>query len=212
MPSFLTDKCNQIRGWLNLGSEVYPDAVVTEWIRMAEEYLSTALRVKHMIAIDTLTITDKRVAMPLDWQEVRLVRTLPDGGVLRYNTPDDFYNPEFPQEPSNTFPGQKRRYTIIGNFLIPGGMDSVGGTEVEMAYYQDLPPLTNDADSWANKYATTVYTLKILHIASMYAIEDERGPIWDSEVTRLVNGMNARHQQDRASGSALQPVRRKTFG
>jgi hypothetical protein len=46
----------------------------------------------------------------------------------------------------------------------------------------------------------------------MYAIEDERGPTWDQEVMRLVNGLNARHQVDMASGSVLVSVRRKTFG
>jgi hypothetical protein len=27
----LTDQCNVIRGWLNLGSDVYSDTVVTSW-------------------------------------------------------------------------------------------------------------------------------------------------------------------------------------
>jgi hypothetical protein len=57
-----------------------------------------------------------------------------------------------------------------------------------------------------------VYTLKILHIASLYAIEDERGVTWDNEVSRAVNTMNAAHKVDMASGSVLMQVRKKTFG
>ncbi len=37
MGTFLADKCNEIRGWLTLGVELYPDTVVVPWIRMAEE-------------------------------------------------------------------------------------------------------------------------------------------------------------------------------
>lgn len=220
MGTFLTDKCTELRAWMGIGADVYPDATVTSWIRMAEEYLSTALRVKHMIQIDTSIIKDVRVPMPLDWQEIRLVRLLPVGNVYTYQTPDAFFNPEWPEAPNLSISsgvhssngGQNKRYTILGNYLFPGGVEPVNGIKIEMTYYQDIPPLTNDANNWINKYNPTVYTLKTLHIASMYAIEDERKQTWDDEVVRLVNGLNARHQIDRASGSALRPVRSRTFG
>jgi hypothetical protein len=212
MGTFLTDKCIEIRQWFAIGADVYPDAVVTGWIRMAEEYLSTALRVKHMIQIDTLVVMDDRVPLPLDWQETSLVRLLPAGGTYRYQTPDAFFNPEYPEDPEASYPGKKKKYTTQGNFLFVGGVDHTLGTKIELSYYQSIPPLTNDANNWANVYHSTVYTLKILHIAALYAIEDERAPVWDAEVIRLVNGMNVRHQIDKASGSVLTPARRKTFG
>lgn len=211
MGTFLTDKCEEIRGWLAIGSDVYPDAVVTGWIRMAEEYLSTALRVKHMVQIDSSLIVEDRVALPLDWQEIRLVR-LPSGGVCRYNTPDDFFNPEFPDDPDGSYPGRFNRYTILGNYLVVGGVKNPPGLRVELTYYQNIPPLTNDVNNWVNCYNSTVYTLKILHIASLYAIEDVRGPVWNDEVVRMVNGMNAQHKIDKASGSVLVQTRRKSFG
>ena len=211
MGTYLTDKCEEIRNWLALGSDVYPDAVVTGWIRMAEEQLSTVLRVKHMIQIDSSLLTGERTPLPLDWQEIRLVRTIP-GGVLRYLTPDEFFNPEFPDEPEAPYYSQSRRYTILGNYLVVGDTNPSPGLRVEMTYYQNIPPLTNDVNNWINYYHPTVFTLKILHMASMYAIEDERGPVWDKEVVRTVNDMNAAHKVDRASGSVLMQVRRKTFG
>ena len=212
MPTYLTDKCNEIRSWLALGDDVYPDPVVTGWIRMAEEYLSTVLRVKHMIQFDTCTLVEDRVPLPLDWQEIRLARWgTPPGGVLRYNTPDDFYNPEFPDAPESPYQGRHNRYTIVGNYLIVGGVSS-SGLNVELAYYQSIPPLTNEDDNWINQYHTTIYTLKILHIASLYSIEDERGATWDREVVRAVADMNNAHRVDKASGSTLVPVRRKSFG
>jgi len=211
MGTFLTDKCNQIRDWLALGEDVYPDSVVTSWIRMAEEYLSLALRVKHMIQIDTATVLNARIPLPLDWQEIRLVRFVSSGGVCRYQTPDAFFNPEFPDSPEPPYDGQYNRYTILGNYLMVGSVNTVDGTQVELTYYQDIPPLTDDANNWVNYYHSTVFTLKVLHTASMYAIEDARGPTWDNEVVRLVNAMNAQHKIDMASGSVLMPVRRKSF-
>jgi hypothetical protein len=217
MSTFLTDKCQEIRNWLAIGADVYPDPVVTSWIRMAEEYLSTALRVKHMVQIDTLQVTVDRVALPLDWQEVRLVRRLDTKGVCRYQTPDAFYNPEFPLSPQYpTGTGQPcdtqlNRYTILGNYLIVGG-SSGAGVDVELTYYQNIPPLTDAFNNWPNCYHQTVFTLKILHVASLYAIEDARSDAWDKEVVRMVNGMNAQHKIDMASGSVLMQVRKKTFG
>jgi hypothetical protein len=196
---------------LALGADVYPDDVVTSWIRMAEEYLSVALRVKHMIQIDTSNLAVDRVALPLDWQEIRMARILPGGGACRYQTVDAFYSPNFPADPIPPFSSQHRRYTILGNYLIVGDVVA-DGLQVELTYYQSIPPLTDDVNNWANYYHPTVYTMKILHVASMYAIEDPRSELWDKEVVRLVNGMNAQHKIDMASGSVLMPVRRKTFG
>jgi hypothetical protein len=212
MPGFLTDKCTEIRSWLAIGSDVYPDPVITGWIRMAEEYLSTALRVKHMIQFDTNELVEDRVPLPKDWQEIRLLRFLGTGGVGRYQTPDAFYNPEFPNAPTAPFPGRDKRYTILGNYIIVGDVDPSVGLDVELAYYQSIPPLTDAENNWINLYHPIPYTLKILHIASLYAIEDERSAVWDQEVVRMVNGMNAQHKIDMASGSVLVQVRKKSFG
>ena len=212
MGTYLTDKCKEIRSWLAIGEDVYPDPIVTAWIRMAEEFLSTNLRVKHMIQIDTSVLAVDRVPLPRDWQEIRLARLLPGGNVCRYQTPDAFYNPEFPESPEPPYPGKTKRYTILGNCIVVGEVTPSPGLQVELVYYQDIPPLTNDNNNWINYYHTTVYTLKILHIASLYAIEDERSLIWDREVTKTINDMNAAHKVDRASGSVLMQTRRKSFG
>ena len=211
MATYLTDKCNEIRKWLALGEDVYPNEVVIGWIRMAEEQLSTVLRVKHMVQIDTSNLITDRIPLPLDWQEIRLVR-LPGGGVCRYQTLDAFFNPEFDDPPEPPYPGQYSRYCILGNYIVVGNVDVTAGTQVELTYYQNIPPLMEDVNNWINYYHPTVYTLKILHMASMYAIEDERGPMWDKEIVRLVNDMNNAHRVDMASGSVLMPVRKKSFG
>jgi hypothetical protein len=100
----------------------------------------------------------------------------------------------------------------MGNFLYIGDYSPIPGVKVELSYYQSIPSLTEDVNNWPNVYHPTVFTLKILHIASMYAIEDDRGPMWDKEVVRTVNDMNNAHKVDQASGSVLMPVRKKSFG
>jgi hypothetical protein len=212
MTGFLTDKCEEVRKWLAIGSDVYPDAVVTGWVRMAEEYLSNVLRVKHMVQIDTCTLTAERVPLPRDWQEIRFARLLPGGTTCRYQTPDAFFNPEYPNAPTPPYTGKTKKYTIIGNFIVVGEVTPSPGLQVELTYYQNIPPLSDELNNWINIYHTTVYTLKILHVASMYSIEDERSGTWDKEVTRSINEMNTAHKIDMASGSVLMPVRRKTFG
>jgi hypothetical protein len=212
MTTFLVDKCQEIRNWLAIGPEVYPDPVIIGWIRMAEEYLSTALRVKHMIQIDTCNLVEKKAALPADWQEIRMVRRADTGGILRYQTPDAFFNPEYSDPPDSAYPGQLGKYCILGNFIVVGGVNFPPSLKVELTYYQNIPPLTDEVNNWPNAFHQTVYTLKILHVASLYAIEDDRGPMWDQEVVRMVNGMNAQHKMDMASGTVLTQTRRKTFG
>jgi hypothetical protein len=175
-----------------------------------------------MVQIDRSVITQDRTPLPHDWQEIRLIRTMPDGGVVRYLTPDAFFNPEFKDPPKTPYPYKDRRYTILGNYAIFGGVSPVAfgddvpvfttQLEVELTYYQSIPPLTETDNNWANCMHPLIYTLKILHIASMYSIEDDRSPVWDAEVVRFVNGMNLQHKIDMASGSVLTQVRRKSFG
>ena len=219
MPDFLADKCNEIRQWLAIGAEIYPNAVVASWIRMAEEQLSTQLRVDHMIQIDNSIIIDSRTTLPQDWQQTDFVRLLPSGGVCRYQTRDEFYNPEFPNPPKPPYATRKARYCISGRYLIVGDIPSIDGLQIELTYYQNIPPLLDTSfelpagqNNWINQFHPTLYTIKILHIASMYAIEDERSANWESQSLKMVMDLNQAHLVSKASGSVLVQTRRKTFG
>jgi len=200
------DQCEVIRGWLNLGDDVYPDPVVTSWIRMAEENLSKRLRCKDMIQIDTATIEEQRVLLPNDWRALDLVRVI-GGKPLRYAPRDDFYNTDEPYKSD-----QKYCYTIIGNYLIIGNT-AAGVVNVELAYYQSIPPL-GDTDTWLQLQYITLFTMETLRIASMYSIEDERTPLWTAESDRLVGDINDEHANSKASGSRLtqRHVHVRSFG
>jgi hypothetical protein len=187
------DFCNTIRAWLGLGSDVYPDEVVTSWVRMSESFLSGVLRVKEMVQIDTGVIVDERYLLPADWREMIFVRVI-DGWALRYLPKDNFYNPDFAKD-------QASCYTMSGNYLMVGG-NTPEGTTVEITYYQDVPPLAEDPN-WLLMRYPTLFTLHVLSIASMYSIEDDRATNWGSQVVSMIGAANNEHQLTKASGSLL---------
>ena len=197
----VTEFCDVIRGWLNLGPDVYPDGVVTSWVRMAETDLSKDLRCKEMIQIDISVLRVNRCTLPNDWRELIGVRVV-GGKPLRYTPYDDFYNPS--KEWVDDLPNV---YTISGNYVMVGGANP-NGVEVEITYYQDIPPL-NESYNWVTAKYPTLITLKTLHIASMYAIEDERGPMWESQIGKMIGSINSEHSHSKASGSALTIRHRK---
>jgi hypothetical protein len=199
-----SDQCEVIRRWLAIGSDVYPDTVVISWIRMAEEALSKILRCKDNLQIDTGLLVQDRYLLPSDWRELDFVRIV-DGRPLRYAPRDDFYNPD---EPYKT--DQKNCYTLSGNYVIVGGT-SASGLNIEVTYYQDVSPL-GDNPSWLLSKYPTLFTLKTLHIASMYAIEDDRGTMWDTESGKLLADANKEHASSKASGSRLTQRHVRSFG
>lgn len=198
----LSDQCDVIRGWLNLGPDVYPDAVVTSWIRMAEEKLSKELRCKDMVQIDVGDLIDQRYLLPSDWRAMDFVRVI-GGKPLRWVPRDDFYDPDYASDQPNV-------YTMTGNYLITGA-GTPDGTDVELSYYQDIPPLGDNPTFMVTKYPT-VYLVTTLHLASMYAIEDDRGATWEGESASLIGDINSEHQLSRASGSKLTQRHRRSFG
>jgi len=200
----IQDWCNTIRSWLAIGNEVYPDEVVTSWIRMAEEQLSKTLRCKDNLQLDTGVLTQDRYLLPADWQKLDLVRIV-GGRTLRYIPRDDYYNQdqEYVDDLVNC-------YTLSGNYIIVGGTSNLG-LEVEITYFQDIPAL-QDVVSWVQVKYPTLYTVQILSVASAYAIEDARAPMWAGQVTQLLQEINVGYLLSKASGSKLTQRHQRTFG
>jgi hypothetical protein len=159
---------------------------------MTEEYLSENLRVKHMLQIDSSPLTNNRVLLPSDLQELDSIR-FTDGKPLVYKPRDYFYAKDY----SNT-----GRYTIIGNYLVLDGVEGTDGVPVEISYYQNIPPL-EEGPNWLLQYYSRIYVICTLWHASMYAIEDDRGSSWEKATQDFVSDMNTRHQVSKSSGSIL---------
>jgi hypothetical protein len=168
---------------------------------MSEEYLSEKLRCKHMVQIDWSVVSLGRVLLPADWLELDTVR-IRNGKPLIYAPRDYFYS---------LGSNNSGNYTIVGNYILVGNVDTVNGTEVEISYYQTIPPLELDP-TWLSKFYNRLFTLTTLWHASLYAIEDEREGTWLKAVDDYITAINTTNQLSKASGSMLVSKKRATFG
>lgn len=197
----ISDFCSTIRGWLNFE---YGDELITSWVRMAEEQISTTLRCKHMIAIDTANVIEGRVRLPDDWLALDFVRVV-GGKPLHFRTRDDFYN-----VPPNQPGYNDGYYTITGNYLITLA-SSTDALSVELSYYESIPPLGND-QNWLMKYYSRLYVSSTLAVAAMYSLDEDRAVTWQTAAQNYIDQINEEHQKSKASGSRVTMPRKKGFG
>ncbi len=202
----LTDFCNTIRAWLNYGDTEYTDALVTTFVRGAETTLSTTLRVKHMLQIDTGVVVVDRVLLPSDWVGLDLARVV-GGSPLTFRTREQFYtaNPN-DENYNNGF------YTISGNYLIvkSGWLD---GQTIELHYFQDIPPLTDPATFLLTKYPL-LFQFAAMAVAENYARDFDAASVWEGKTTALVTQLNDEYTLSKTpKGQVLRATpRRKGFG
>ena len=181
------------RDWLNLGDDVYPDSMVTSMVRFAEEYLSETVRCKHMVQLDYSLLNVDRVLLPSDWLELELVH-FPGVAPLVYSPRDEFYDPRL---------DNRDRYTILGNYIVVNPVDKTNGTNVEISYFQSIPPVSNDTGTWLFDHYPRLGILTTLLQAGMYSIEDERTPMWTEQVNNFIDTINMRHRESKSRGSKL---------
>lgn len=197
----ISDHCTVINDWLNFE---YSEALVTSWTRMAEQYLSTIVRSKHMIAIDVANVSSSRVALPSDWLVLDFVRVV-DGIPLKFRTREEFYS-----NPTNDPNRNEGFYTLTGNYLMVGG-NVADGKQVELSYYEEIPPLADDPN-WLMERYTGLYITATLSAGAAYSIEDSRIPQWQTATDRFANQITAEHMASKTSGSILVKPRSKGFG
>lgn len=195
----LTDHCDTIRSWLNFD---YDDALIISWTRMAETTLSETLRSKHQVQIDVGVIEQSRVLLPSDWIELITIRFM-DGAPIRY-VPHDYFFRE----------AVKGEYTLSGNYLLVGGSPSVeDGQQIELTYYQQIPPL-GDEMNWLMRYYPAVYIAATLTASASFSLEDERAAAWEERTKQLVDSINGSSAAAKNSGSlmVLRKPKIKGFG
>lgn len=197
----LTDHCDTIRAWLNFE---YPNELIISWTRMAEELLSASLRCKHMIAIDTAHVNERRVLLPGDWLALDFVHIV-DGRPLLFRSRDEFYS-----NPNNLVNKNEGYYTLTGNYMIVGG-NIEDGKAIEISYYETIPPL-GDTPNWLMHYYSRLYVSATLSVASAYSLEDERAVTWQAAMQSFVDMINEEHAKSKASGSKIVMPKRKGFG
>lgn len=199
----LTGFCAVIREWLNLGEEVYSNATVTSWLRICEENINVSCESKHMVQIDTGVISVDRVLLPTDWIKLDFVRMI-DGNPLKFRERTEFYTPNADDTNDN-----QGYYTLTGNYLIVGNPDA-DGKNIEISYYQNVPPLGDEAN-WVYTNFQGMLLFGTLAVAAMYSVEDERAPGWQSAFDAIIGRINDKDTIAKTSGSVLKRNRPRSF-
>lgn len=214
----LSDYCTLIRSWTDI--EDLSDAVITQWVRDAEERINNELRVTEMVAREYATLDDNCIALPADWNEFLYVR-VKGGRPFDFISNHDYWelqdlpqvSPQPGQPSGEVYPwaGKKQLYTLIGNTLfVWPPVDPEAHVNVEIAYFRKLAPLDFSADPVFVTYPT-IYRNCTLAAGAPYLVEDERLQTWATLATAAIEKANVAAKKARFSGSPIAP-RIRGFG
>jgi hypothetical protein len=189
----------------------WSDALVTGFVRQAEQKLNAELRIDRMVQFDEATIASRCAPLPDDWLQMELVRVanpnVPDGFIpIRYKSRDEFYNLV-----DNWAYGF---YTIQGRQIFVGGAPhTVDGQTLKITYYGEVPVFSDDQDSWVFTKYPNLYLSAAMMYAFMHAVGEEAQAAAAKQLTEdTVNKLNAQHAMSRASGSRVVRSRVRSFG
>ena len=204
-----SDFKGQIADWANRAD--WNDALVTSFVRQAEQKLNAELRVDRMIQFDDALIASRCAPLPDDWLQMDLVRISNENGAdgflpIRYKARDEFYNLR-----DNWAYGY---YTIEGRQIYVGGPpDSVNGQTVKIAYYGEVPVFSDTQTSWVyTKYPNLYLNAALMHAALHAVGEEQSAANFKALAEDQINKLNAVHLRAKASGSRVTRPRARSFG
>lgn len=208
MTDFATLK-SSIAEWAN--RQDWSDALLTSFVRMAESKFNQELRVAEMIQFYDGLITTRCAEVPDDWLAMDIVRVANSNGAdgflpARFKSRDEFFN----QRDSFT----QMYYTYVGRTMFFGGTPNpIDGTEFRIAYYAEVPQMSDTQDSWLWLKHPQLYLFGALMFADMHAIgEEDKAQGLKQVVEDMIVKLNAAHLGSKASGSRVAMPRHRSFG
>ena len=204
-----SDFCAQIAEYANRGD--WAPAIVTGFVRQAEEKLNAELRIDRMIQFQEALVASRCAPLPDDWLQMELVRinnlNAADGFLpIRYKSRDEFYTTV-----DNWMYGF---YTIQGRQIFVGGTpDTINGQTLKLTYYGEVPVFSDDNPSWVY----TKYPALFLETATMFSClhavgEEDKAAGAKQLAEDTITKLNALHATSRASGSRVTRTRTRSFG
>ena len=207
--SDFSDFCAQIAEYANRGD--WAPAIVTGFVRQAEEKLNAELRIDRMIQFDDALIASRCAPLPPDWLQMEFVRianpNVPDGFIpIRYKSRDEFFTTI-----DNWAYGF---YTIQGRQIWLGGTpDAVNGQVVRLTYYGEVPVFSDTTPSWVYTKYPGLYLSAATMFACLHAVGEEDKAMGAKQLTEdTITKLNALHATSRASGSRVTRTRVRSFG
>lgn len=208
MTDFATLKA-QIADYAN--RQDWTDALVTGFVRQAEQKFNAELRVDRMIQNDEALIVSRCAPLPDDWLEMDLVRlanpNVPDGFMpIRYKSRDEFF--------TTVDNWAQNFYTIEGRQIFVGGTpDTVNGRVLKIVYYGEVPVFADAVPSWIYAKYPSLYLYAALMHADLHAVGEEQTAANMKQLAEdMINKLNAVHLRAKASGSRLTRSRVRSFG
>ena len=199
----------QVAEWAN--RQDWSDTLVTSFIRMAETKFNAELRVDRMIQFDEALIASRCATLPDDWLAMDLVKVANTNGAdgflpIRYLPRDEFFN--------LSDKWAVKYYTIEGRQIFFGGSpDQTEGIEYRIAYYGEVPVLSDAQQSWLyTKYPSLYLHASLMH-ADLHAVGEEQGAANMKALTEdAIQKLNALDLRAKASGSRITRTRARSFG
>ena len=189
----------------------WSDAVVTGFVRQAEQKLNAELRIDRMIKFATNTVTMRCSTLPDDWLQMELVRianmNVPDGFMpIRYKPRDEFY--------TTNDSWMYGFYTIQGRQIFVGGTpDTVNGQELKITYYGEVPVFSDTQQSWVYTKYPSLFLSAATMFSCLHAVGEEDKAAGAKQLTEdTIQKLNANHALSRASGSRVVRSRVRSFG
>ena len=189
----------------------WPDAVVTGFVRQAEQKLNAELRIDRMIQFEDMLVMDRSSPLPDDWLAMELVRinnpNVPDGFMpIRYKSRDEFF--------TTNDQWMYGFYTIQGRQIFIGGTpDATNGQTIKMTYYGEIPVFSDDTPAWVYTKYPSLYLCAATMFACLHAVGEEDKAAGAKQLTEdTIQKLNANHALSRASGSRVVRSRVRSFG
>jgi hypothetical protein len=205
-----------IMDWAN--RQDWSDALVTSFIRMSEQKFNQELRVKSMIKHEIAQIGSRCGQLPYDWLEMDLVRIesplSADGFMpIHYKPRDEFFRATTRDDQSSGAM-TNRYYTIEGTEIYFGGVpDKINGTTYKIAYFAEVPVLSDTQSSWLYTKYPSLYMYGTMMNAAMHAVgEEQSAAIWKNLCEDTIGKLNKEYLLSKASGSRVTRSRLRSFG
>ena len=203
------DLKTSIAEWAN--RQDWSDALVTSFVRMAEQKFNAELRVDRMICNAQNTVTQRCATLPDNWLAMDLVKienpSVPDGfAPIRYIARDEFF--KLPDK------WACRYYTIEGRSIFFGGTpDDVEGREFTIAYFGEVPVFSDTQQSWLYTKYPSLYLHAALMHSALHAVGEEQSAGNMKQLTEdEIQKLNALYLRSKASGSRVTRPRGRSFG
>lgn len=192
-----------VKSWLHrasLGDSNISDAV-PDLITVGEARINREVRSLVQEQRSTSTLSGAYINVPSDLLEIRSV-WVTTGGIaykLDYATPDAL----FVMYPDTSGSGIPKWYTIIGDEIRFGPVPDSGYT-VEIWYIKRLSALSSSGNTLFTNYPD-LYLYAALAAAVLYAKDDKRIDVWESQYRMVRDSINSAEERGRR-GQAMQMV------